>query len=270
MDVAQREHELAEELERLARRHRLPAEALGEVAALEELHHQVHVVLGAAVAEDARHVAALDALDHGVLLHEALERLLVEHDLLAQDLHHQRLVVVLARGEVHARRAALADQVQHLDARDADLGAEVVAFQARGEVRRHGALDLGRGELADRRDQLFARELLLALVVVGAGLHRAHGDDLVAGTGEEEDLRTVLALLEDLQPLQAVAAPEHVVEHHDVVVPQRERRVGDVALQRIVGFDLGIGPLAADVARQQVAQVLIVVDEQDAHRPTYS
>src|SRR4026208_1298460 len=43
-------------------------------AAVEELHRQVGVLARGAVGDDARHVAALDALDQGVLLHEARER----------------------------------------------------------------------------------------------------------------------------------------------------------------------------------------------------
>ena len=84
--------------------------------------------------------------------------------------------------------------------------AERLAFHARRELRREGPFRCACGQVAQRGDQLLARQLLLALVVVGAGLHRAHRDDLVAGAGQEQDLRAVGALLELLQPLQAVAA----------------------------------------------------------------
>ena len=217
VDVAQREHEVAKQAHGFLRRQRLAAEPLVEVAALEKLHHQVGMALGGAVGVDARDVAALDALDQGVLLHEPRQGIAVRHHLGAKNLDHQRLVVAFPGGEIHARHAALADQVQHLDAGNLHPRAERLAFHARGELGRKRPLARAGSEVADGGDQFLSRQFLLALVVVRAGLHGAHRDDLVACSREKQDRRAVGAALEFLQPLQAVAAPQHVVQDHDVV-----------------------------------------------------
>ncbi len=116
-----------------------------------------------------------------------------------------------------------------------------------------------------RGEQLLARQLLLALVVIGTRLHRAHGDDLVAGAGEEQDLRAVGALLQPLQPFEAVAAAEHVVEDHRLVGAQRELGPRKVTLERVVFVDDPVGPALPDVMGEQAAQIRIVVDDEDAH-----
>src|SRR6266480_99852 len=136
-------------------------------------------------------LAALDALDQGVLLHEPRQGIAVRHHLGAQNLDHQRLVVAFPRGEIYARHAALADQVQHLDAGDLHPRAERVAFHARGELGRKRPLARAGSEVADGGDQFLSRQFLLALVVVRAGLHGAHRDDLVACSREKQDRRAV-------------------------------------------------------------------------------
>src|SRR5260221_158443 len=83
--------------------------------------------------------------------------------------------------------------------------ANMMALDARGDLFGAGALDGIRREVAQRGDEPLARQLLLALIVVRAGLHRAHGDDLVARAGEKEDLGAVAPLLQALQPVEAVA-----------------------------------------------------------------
>src|SRR3990172_1740784 len=70
------------------------------------------------------------------------------------------------------------------------------------------------------------------------------------------------------EPLQAVAAAEHVVEDHHVVGAERERLPGHVAGERVVLLDLGPRPLLLQVMREEVSQVLVVVDDQDAHGRT--
>ncbi len=265
VDVAEREHQLAEDLQRLVGLDRLVAEPLVQVAAIEEFHDQVRMLAGDAVAVDARHVAAADALDQVVLFHEARQRVLVSHHLASEDLDHQGLVVVFRRREVDPRHAAFADQAQHLDPRNADARAELVPFHARGDLGRHGLLQRALRQLADRGDQLLARQLLLALIVVRAVLHRAHGDRFVARAGEEKHRRAVAAGLEIAQPLEAVAAPEHVVEDHGVEFAERERSIRHLALERIEQLDLERRPFQLEVAREDVPQILVVVDDQDLH-----
>src|SRR6185295_10275 len=179
-----------------------------------------------------------------------------------------RLVVALARGEVHARHAALADEVQHADAGNLDLRADALTFEARRELGGEGLLGGVAGEVAQRRNQPLAGQLLLSLVVVGARLHRLHGDHLVAGAGQEQDLRAVGAALELGEPLETVAvlAPEHVIEDQDVVAPERELGPGDRLQLGVVVVDDRVRPLGGYVVRQQRVQVLVVVDDEDAHR----
>src|SRR6267143_2147314 len=135
-------------------------------------------------------------------------------------------------GEGGMSRVYLANQVQHLDAGNLHPCAQRVAFHARGELGRNRPFARMGSEVADGSDQLLSRQFLLALVVVRAGLHGAHRDDRVACSREKQDRRAVGAALEFLQPLQAVAAPQHVVEDHYVVVAERNRRWGNVMVER--------------------------------------
>src|SRR6185369_14057134 len=108
----------------------------------------------------------------------------------------------------------------------------------------------------------------LALVVVGARLHRLHGDHLVAGAGQEQDLRATGTALELGEPLQAVAvlASQHVVENHHIVAAEGKLGSRDRLQLGIVVIDHAVRPLRGDVMRQQRVQVLVVVDDEDAHR----
>jgi hypothetical protein len=123
-------------------------------------------------------------------------------------------------------------------------------------------------QVAQRRDEPLACQLLLALVVVGPRLHRLDGDHLVAGAGQEQDLRAIGAGLELRQPLEAIAvlASEHVVQDHDVVASEREVGPGNGLRLRVVVVDVGVRPLGRHVMREQRVQVLVVVDDEDAHR----
>ena len=146
-----------------------------------------------------------------------------------------------------------------------------MAFHARGELgRKRFLLDAG-GELVQRGEEFLARQLLLALVVVGARLHRAHRDDLVAGAGEEQDLRAVGTLLEPLQPVEAVAASEHVIEDHRLVGAERKIGGREVAFQRVELVDGPGRPVLLDVMRKQATQrdaVMIPLEVVTTQRPS--
>ena len=268
VDVAERVHQLAEDLQCLVGRQRPAAEPLHQVAAVKEFHYKVGVVGRHAVAVDVRDVAAVDALDQLVFLEEAPQRVRLPGHVQPQRLDHQRLVARLARRKIHARHPALPDQAQDADAGHLQAGAERVPRLALGGLGLLRGPDRFSRHVAHRIEQALAGQFLLAQIVVRAVFHRAHRGHLVAGAGEEDDRRAIRALLELVQPFQPVAAAEHVIQDHHVVTAERKRRVRHVTRERVILLDLGIRPFLHEMALQQVAQVLVVVDDQDAHRTT--
>src|SRR5205823_14326058 len=86
-----------------------------------------------------------------------------------------------------------------------------------------------------------------------------------AGAGEEQHLRAVGALLELREPVEAVAAPEHVIEDQRLVGAEREVGAREVALERIQLVYRRVLPALLDVMAEEAPQVRIIVDDQYAH-----
>jgi hypothetical protein len=110
----------------------------------------------------------------------------------------------------------------------------------------------------------FNRDVRLAQVVRGAGLHRVHSDFLGAPTGEHDD-RCVDAVRPDVaQQRQSIPGAEPVVEEGDV-----ERFLLHQAQRLIVGADGLEGPVPPRLAhpqefRHHLGMLERVVDDQDA------
>ena len=64
-----------------------------------------------------------------------------------------------------------------------------------------------------------------------------------------------------MQPFEAISTPEHVVEYDHVVASQRKVLTGHLTHQRIEFLDLGFRPLLPNVVREEIPQVLVVVDD---------
>src|SRR5262249_57508331 len=111
------------------------------------------------------------------------------------------------------------------------------------------------------------REVRLAQVIGGAGLHRFDGDVLGAVPGEQNQGGGDAALLQLAQQLETVARAEHVVDDGEVV----ERRGGEFGERRFVrrrNLDFGVRPLPARAQElHHHLRVLdrIVDDEQTSH-----
>jgi len=113
---------------------------------------------------------------------------------------------------------------------------------------------------AQAREQLAEVEGL-GEVVVGAGVKAADTVVDVAARGEDEDRHAVAALAQRAADLEPVAAREHQVEHHHVVVP--DVRVGDRRLA-VGGVVDGVA-LVAQAAADRAGQLRIVLNEQEPH-----
>jgi hypothetical protein len=190
-------------------------------------------------------------------------------------LQHELLPVLLALREVHARHAALADAAQDPIARrdDADL-ARGLPDQADLDALRHAqALDGARGRggfehrLLERHREFHGRDVGLAEVVRRAGLDRLHRHVLAARLGQHQRRRYPALEAELAQPGEAVhARTGRVVEQHGVVAAPVEADRGLALCHRVPARQLGVGHCAREPARDLVAELGGVVDDEDAHR----
>ena len=99
-------------------------------------------------------------------------------------------------------------------------------------------------------------------VVVGAHLEPDDAVDVLALRGQHDDRHVLARAAQPPADGEAVLAGQHQVEHDEV------RRVALQPLVEVarVGDRAHVEPLAGQVARQQVAQPHVVVDDEDAHR----
>ncbi len=109
----------------------------------------------------------------------------------------------------------------------------------------------------DARGQL-ARVERLGQVVVGADLEADDAIDVLAAGGEQDDGNGG-TLSQGTQNLEAVLLGQHHIQNHQPVAAAR--RQIDGARARVVGFD--VEPLGAQQLADQVAQLPIVVDDED-------
>jgi hypothetical protein len=120
----------------------------------------------------------------------------------------------------------------------------------RGAAAQHGV---------DARHEL-ARVEGLGQVVVGAHLQADDAVHLVALGGEHDDGGRAARGAQAPADREPVLARQHQVEHQQVVALARELPVHRLR----VGHRAHLELLLAEVAREQVAQALVVVDHEDA------
>lgn len=167
-------------------------------------------------------------------------------------------------GDEHGRvaRGDLADGLQDFLHR---FGTADDAFLVVGRVHEHAGRARRRREVAaggkglvDERDQLGLIERLHH-VVVGAELHRLDRGLRRAERGHQDDHRPRLRAAEHLQGLDAGHAAHAVIEEDHVGLVALG---GDDAGLTAVCFDHRVAE-ARERATQRVAEVLVVIDDQD-------
>ena len=131
--------------------------------------------------------------------------------------------------------------------------------------RRHAARRPPAQQRAHAREQLLALERLDE-IVVGADVEALDARvERVAG-GQHQDRRVVLVLAQPARDVDAVHARETEVEHEDV----GQERVHLVERRDAVAGEPDLVALQPQRALQHLGDLLVVLDDEDAHGPVGS
>ena len=222
--------------------HGLDVAGVGGIG-LDQLAQPRHLDVDRAI----EHVVVAPAREQRQLLaRERLPRMLDEH------LHQRELA-----GRQVDRRVAVDQRARREVERERPEGDRALGRRRPGRE----PLRLAAQDGVDARDEL-ARVERLRQVVVGAHLEPDDAVDVLALRGQHDDRDVLARAAHPAADRQAVLARQHEVEHDEV------RRIAlqlPVEIAR-VGKRRDLEALLGQVARQEVAQAHVVVDDEDLRR----
>src|SRR5690606_18723337 len=131
-----------------------------------------------------------------------------------------------------------------------------------------GALGRARLEgLAQHLDQSGMAQIALREIARRPRFQRVDGEKLVAGIGEDDDRRTARPRGERLEPLEPRFVRNGMAEQHRIATVDRNVDGTPNARPRRMLVEGRARPFDLDVVAQQPAELGVVIDQQDPHRP---
>ena len=185
-----------------------------------------------------------------------IEQLIAAEDAL-RPLHQGNQQIVLSGAE-RQRRSVIADQLARADIEPPAI--EMILLRSLAGACRRGGLLAAPQDGPDARDELAAAERL-GQVIVGAHLQTDHAIDLVAFGGQHDD-RDVRLGAQRAAQRQAVLARQHQVEQDEIDAAVGQHLVHGAAVCRGADPEAFLGQRARD----QIADLAMVVDDQDVRR----